>query len=158
MRPRLILTGILAAALVAAPASAASPEGEAKKPEGQYVDLSPAGLPIVHQGRLINYVFVTVRLMLARSANATALREKEPYFRDALVRAAHRRPFTRLDDFTHIDEAALRATLGPEVARIAGRGQVIGMVVTQQTPQRRSGLPRPPQAARGRPPAAPAQH
>ena len=65
MRPRLILTGILAAALVAAPASRRQPRrARRRSPNGQYVDISPVGLPIVHQGRLINYVFVTVRLNL----------------------------------------------------------------------------------------------
>ena len=50
-------------------------------------------MPIVVDGQLVNYVFVYVRLNLTSGANATRLREKEPFFRDALVRAGHRTPF-----------------------------------------------------------------
>ncbi len=43
----------------------------------------------------MNYVFVIVRINLTTTANAAQLREKEPFFRDALVRAGHRTPFSQ---------------------------------------------------------------
>ena len=160
MRKRLILSLAIAATLAGGAASAAehgAPAAEAG--DGQYVDISPVGLPIIYERRLINYVFVSVRLNLTGGANAMALREKEPYFRDALVKLAHRRPFTRLDDFASIDEAALRAAMGAEAARIAGPRQIANVQVTSQTPQKRGGLPKPPQArAPGVRPAAPDHH
>lgn len=150
MRRRLIL---IAAGLLAFPAGAAFASASADKaeePQGQYVDIAQVALPVVYEGRLLNYVFISVRLNLSRSANANALRAKEPFFRDALVRLAHRRPFTRLDDFTRLDEAALKAAFAPEAARIAGPRMVEGVQVTTQAPKQRSGLPRPPQAPGGR--------
>jgi hypothetical protein len=156
MRARLILALAIAATLVGGTATAAdhgAPKGAA---DGQYVDISPVGLPIVYERRLINYVFVSVRLNLTGGANAMTMREKEPYFRDALVKLAHRRPFTRLDDFTVIDEAALRTAMGAEAARIAGPRQIANVQITSQAPQKRAGLPKPPQARTpARPAAAP---
>ena len=133
---------LLAAAMLCGPAAAAEEKKGAEPPPA--VDLSPVGLPIVWQGKLINYVFVTIHLPLSPRADAAKLREKEPYFRDALVRAAHRTPFVKPWDFTHIDRAALTAVMMRESARIAGPGQVLGVEIADETPQRRSGLPRKP--------------
>src|ERR1700683_725530 len=78
------------------------------KPAGQYVDLSPVPLPVVVGGRLVNYVFVYVRINLAPGGDTPRWRDKEPYFRDALVRLGHRTPFTVPGDYTRLDEARLK--------------------------------------------------
>jgi hypothetical protein len=70
------------------------------------------------------------------------LREKEPYFRDALVRAAHRTPFTKAGDYSAIDEAKLAAAIVREASAIAGRGVVRSVVVTSQSPQKRISTPK----------------
>ena len=115
-------------------------------PAADYIDFATVALPIVYERRLINYVFVGVRLNLVNGANAMALRAKEPYFRDALVKAAHRRPFTRLDDFTSIDEASLKTVMAAEATRIAGPRAIASVQITNQAPKNRVGLPKPPQA------------
>ena len=145
--------GMLRRALIAAPllflapAAASAAGGDAKKEEkkgdvGQYVDLQPVGLPIVVKGELVNYVFVYVRLNLTSAANASKLREREPYFRDALVRAGHRTPFTLGNDYSKIDTARLTAVLQREAVAIAGQGQIRSVVVTSQTPRRRVSQPK----------------
>jgi flagellar basal body-associated protein FliL len=126
-------------------AGAASANEEKKKEGkgdvGQYVDLQPVGLPIVVKGQLVNYVFVYIRLNLTSSANAAKLREREPYFRDALVRAAHRTPFTLPSDWTKIDVPRLTAALYREASAITGPGQIRNVVVTSQQPRRRVATP-----------------
>ena len=139
MRRRQFLLA-LPLALVAGAAVAA----EGKPASGQYVDVAPVALPIVVNNRVINYVFVTARVNLAGSVNAPKLREKEPYFRDALVRAGHRTPFTRSDDYTKIDRAKLSASLMRDAAAIVGPGVVVSVDVVSETPKQSSGLPRPP--------------
>ena len=114
---------------------------------GQYIDLSPIALPIVLDHRLINYVFVQVRINLSPSADAPRLREKEPWFRDALVRAAHRTPFTKATDYTVIDEARMKAALMREAALITPARNLLSVTLISQTPKQRSRLPRPPAAA-----------
>ena len=136
-----------AAAVLAAlstPALAGEGKGSTPPPE-HYVDVSTVALPIVWRGQVVNYVFTNVRVNLQPRADATKLKEREPYLRDALVRAGHRAPFVRPWDFTHVDDRALAAALRPEADRILGAGQVVSVVVTQQTPKQTSGLPKPPQ-------------
>jgi hypothetical protein len=107
----------------------------------QFVDVSPVAAPIVLHGRLINYVFVSLRLHLAPNADAIHLRDEEPYFRDALVRIAHRRPFVKPGDYTHVDEGALKAAMLEASARIAGPGMVRSVDILSAQPQKVSGLP-----------------
>lgn len=141
MLRRAVIAAVLA--LAAAPAHAAGGgKKEDKGDVGQYVDLQPVGLPIVSKGRLVNYVFVYVRINLTSSANVARLREKEPFFRDALVRAGHRTPFTDPDDLSRVHVARLTAALQRDAAAIAGQGQIRSIVVTSQAPRRRASVPR----------------
>ncbi len=132
MRRRLILS--LIALVLAEPALAA--EDKDKADDGLYVDLAPVGLPVILNGRLVNYVFTQVRLNLTPGSNPVQLRAKEPYFRDALVRAAHRTPFALAGDPDRLDEAALRRVMAVEAARIAGPRAIASVQVVSQQPKR----------------------
>jgi hypothetical protein len=140
MQPRLILRLALVLAVgsaLAAPAFAAEEKAKDKKDDnGLYVDLAQAGLSVVQNGRLVNYVFAQVRLILAPGANPVQLRAKEPYFRDALVHAAFRTPFTIPGDPNKLDEAALKRALRAEAAKIAGPRAIASIVVVNQAPKK----------------------
>ena len=133
----------LLAAALATPAFAGEGKGSTPPPE-HYVDVSTVALPVVWRGQVVNYVFTNVRVNLQPRADATKLKEREPYLRDALVRAGHRTPFVRPWDFTHVDDRALAVALRPEAERILGAGQVVSVVVVQQTPRQTTGLPKAP--------------
>lgn len=105
------------------------------------MDLQPMGLPAVVQGRLVNYIFVDLRLMLGNGADAAHVAMQEPYLRDALVRAANHAPFNPPQDGVHLDEGKLRAEMMRDAARVLGPGKVLSVVVISQTPQRRVGVP-----------------
>lgn len=124
----------------------ASETAKPKASDGQYVDLAPVALPIVVEGQLINYIFVSARLQLTASADVAKLRAKEPFFRDALVRAGHKTPFTNPNDYTVVDVPRLQAVLLKDATAIAGGTGVKAAVVMSQTPKRRLGLPKPPTA------------
>lgn len=145
MRRRHLLAAL---PLALAAGAAAASEPAKKEGGGQYVDLSPVALPIVVNNRLVNYVFVQVRINLSASADAPRVREKEPWFRDALVRAGHRTPFTKATDYTVIDEARMKAALMREAAAIVPARNLLSVSLISQTPKQRSGLPRPPAAPR----------
>lgn len=143
MRRRDLILALPLAALSGPVLAAGGGEGEKDKAAGQYVDLSPVALPVVVNRQLVNYVFVQVRVNLVPRADPVKLRDKEPYFRDALVRAGHRTPFTRADDYTRLDDARLAASLKASVAAISGPGLVASIQVMSETPKRRTGLPKP---------------
>lgn len=140
MRRRQLITAL---PFVLAAGAAAASEPPKKESGGQYIDLSPVALPIVLNNRLINYVFVQVRINLSPSADAPKLREREPWFRDALVRAAHRTPFTNPRDFTIIDDVRMKATLLREAALITPARNLLSVTLISQTPKQRSRLPKP---------------
>ena len=139
MTKRLLILALSLAAL-AGPVRA----GDDKVPKavGQYVDLQPVALPVVVDGRLVNYVFVYVRINLTGGADVIRLRTREPFFRDALVREGHRTPFVIPGDWQRLDQAKLTATLFRDAEAIAGPGAVASVVVTSQTPHRRVMPPR----------------
>lgn len=131
------------------PSAALAAGGGDKKaaPVANYVDLAPVGLPIVVDGQAVNYVFLSVRLHVGGGQDALKLTRQEPYYRDALVRAAHRRPFVKPDDLTVVDEARLKAVLLAEARRISGPKAFSRVEIKSQTPRRRAGMKRP-QAAK----------
>jgi len=141
---RLALAAVLLA-FTAAPLLATAEEAKTKG--GQYVDLAPVALPVVVSGRIVNYVFVSVRVTLTGGANAPKLQSKEPYFRDALVRAGHRTPFTRNDNYTLLDDAKLKASMYSAAVAIAGAGNVASVSILSETAKSHSGLPKPKPAA-----------
>jgi hypothetical protein len=130
MLRRLFLAAALG--LITAPALA---DDQPSPDVDRAVTLSPVAIPIVVDNQVINYIFVTARVLLTPQADQFALRDKEPYFRDALVRAAYRTPFLLKGDYNHIDEARLKAALWRDAAAIAGPGNVRGVAVVSQTAQ-----------------------
>jgi hypothetical protein len=136
----------LALALLAALATTGGAWGEESTPQtgGSTVLMSPVALPIVVDGRLVNYVFVTLRLRLSPNADAVKLRAMEPYFRDALVRAGHRTPFVRSDTYTALDDNRLKAAVLSQAAALAGPGMVVSAQIVREQAQHYQNLPRPP--------------
>lgn len=110
------------------------------KPEEMFVQLAAVGLPAIYQGRVENYVFVIIRVELTPKADLVRLRSKEPYFRDALVRLAHREPLNPSNDTSKLDEARFKALFLKEVETITGKGMVKGITIISQTPRRQTGL------------------
>ncbi|HEY5409737.1 MAG TPA: hypothetical protein VIJ94_03315 [Caulobacteraceae bacterium] len=130
----------VATVCLAGPAVAA----EAPAPTtGSTVLMSPVALPIVVGGQLVNYIFVTLRLKLSPSADAPQMRAKEPYFRDALVRAGHRTPFVRPDNYAVLDDDKLKAAVLRDTAALAGPGMVVSVQVVREQAQHTANLPRP---------------
>jgi hypothetical protein len=135
--------------LLTAGAAHASAPPKSEKPPSQFVDLGAVALPIIVDGRLVNYVFCSVRINLTPSADAQKLRQKEPFFRDALIRAAHATPFVSSQDYLSVDEAKLKAALLRDARAIAGAKDIVSVTVTKQAPRRRTGVPRPRAASAG---------
>ena len=63
------------------------------KPAENAFNLQPIALPVLSKGVLVNYVFITLKLVLGPGQDATRLHEREPFLRDSLVRMAVHTPF-----------------------------------------------------------------
>lgn len=139
MRRRdLIAAGTLLAASTGA--ASAAPSGDAA-PTAATLNLVPLGLPVISEGRLRNYVFVSLRLHLAPGKTSEMARPYDPFIRDALVKAAHRVDFSVAGDWTRLNERALAAATLAAARVTAGEGMVASVEVATQAPRRRTGMP-----------------
>ena len=144
---RFVLNAAILAGLWLAPASATAEKAPAPNPT---VLMSPVALPVVVDGRLVNYVFVTIRLGLSPRADAIKLRAMEPYFRDALVRSGHRSPFVRPDNYSALDDNRLKAQLLRDANAIAGQGMIVSAQIIREQSMHYDGLPKPKAPPQGR--------
>lgn len=137
-RRALIQAGALLTASAVAGGVRASEK--AAPPVAPFVNLPGMGLPIITDGRVRNYVFIVLKLHLGPGHTVEAVRAKEAYLRDALVRAGHRTPFVLSDTWVALDTAALSASLIRSASTLIGRGAVTRVEVVSQTPRRRTGM------------------
>lgn len=124
----------IAAALIASTmltglaASARASEHAQTSDASRSMDAPYIAVPVVRNGVLVNYIFVTLRIDIASSVDLWRTRERAHFLRDALVRAAHH---TQLADPNRDDllntpltlatfRAAAQQSLGPQaVSNIA---------------------------------------
>ena len=127
------------ALLAVTPAFASSPkkgaEGEGEAKVDPVIKLQSLALPIIADGRLVNYVFVQLTMTLKAGVPTSVFEGKEPMLRDALVREAHGKPFTRPDSYVAVDETRLKASILRETAGLIGPGKVAMVTVVKQTPR-----------------------
>lgn len=137
LRRRAFLAASLA--LAATPAWASSPkkgkDGEGEAKADPVIKLQSLALPIVVDGRLVNYVFVQLSMTLKPEVPVTVFEGKEPMLRDAIVREAHSKPFVRPDSYTAIDEARLKASILRETNSLIGPGKAALVTIVKQTPR-----------------------
>lgn len=138
MRRRDLISAAAVLPAVAVASTAAASDAPASG--GATLNISGVGLPVIAGGRLRNYVFVSMRLHLGGAATVEAMRGKEAYLRDALVRAGHRTPFIVPNDWTRIDTNLMSASLMRSAASIAGRGSITRVEIISQSPRWRTGL------------------
>ncbi len=115
----------------------ASPSAETPAEPASF-KLTGVGLPIIVGGRVRNYVFAELKLYLGEGQTLDAVRAKEPYLRDALVRAGHRTPFVLADDWNQLDAAALSASLIRSADSVIGKGAIARVEVVSQAARRRT--------------------
>lgn len=139
MRRRDLIAAGTALAL-AAPAGRVMASDKAETPsEAPTVNIAGVGLPVIAGGRIRNYVFVTIRLHVGGGQTLETVRAKDPFFRDAIVRTAHRAPFTLANDWTKLNETAINAAV-MAIANVVIPGGVTQSEVLIQTPRRRTGV------------------
>jgi hypothetical protein len=102
----------------------------------QTIALEAVALPIIVDGQLLNYVFCSIKLELYPNADGAKVRAKEQYFRDDLVRVGHRAPFVRKDDYSHVDEAKVRAEILRIAPSLVGARMIKSVTITRQASQK----------------------
>jgi hypothetical protein len=115
-------------------ASAGAPKKDAGDP---FVRIAQVGLPVIVGSRVVNYVFVNIKIMLSPKGDMVKLQEKEPYFRDLLIKAAHKHDIMLNGRNDTIDEVKLNRVLSPEFTKLAGKGAIKTIVIITQAPKKK---------------------
>lgn len=132
-RRALLQTALLTSLGLSNPALASS--SGAKEPA--VFDMTMIGFPVIRQGRLLNYVFVNMKLHLAEGVRPETVQLKEAMIRDAVVRTAHRTPFVLPDKNTELNLTALTAEVRRQANRLLGSTAVTRVEVVNQMSRRR---------------------
>jgi flagellar basal body-associated protein FliL len=114
----------------------ASEGKDAKEAGSPSVQLGAVAIPIMVDGRLANYIFLNIRINLTVTANEAKLREKEPYFRDALVRMASKVSFAQAGKDYLLDEPRFKQVMVGEWTKITGPNSIKSIDVLSQSPKR----------------------
>ena len=136
MNRRALIQSVLVASLgLATPALASGPSSEKKEPV--VFSMTMIGFPVIREGRLLNYIFVNMKLHLADGIRPEAVQAKEAMIRDAVVRTAHRTPFVLPDKNTELNLPALTAEVLRQANRLIGSNAVTRVEVVNQMSRRR---------------------
>jgi len=101
------------------------------------VRIAQVGLPVVVNNRVVNHIFVNIKIMLSPKGDMVKLQEKEPYFRDLLIKASHKNDLMLAGRQDTLDEAKLNLVLIPEFAKLAGKGAIKTIVIITQAPKKK---------------------
>ena len=125
---RAMAAAMLASTLLAGLAVANPPAHEkAKGGEGadtatttRSMEAPYLAVPVVRNGQLVNYLFVSVRIEISPQVDLWRTRERAQFLRDALVRASHANDLSDPNDVNALNEA--RAIAVYRQAAIASLG------------------------------------
>ncbi|HWU49836.1 MAG TPA: hypothetical protein VN042_08175 [Asticcacaulis sp.] len=123
---------LLAPLMLAAPAHAGEDKKNAAAPS---VQLASVGIPVMKDNRLVNYLFLSIKVNLTGKANEAKLRDMEPYFRDAIVRLASQTSFAQADNEDVLDIPRFSAAVIPEFEKFAGPGTIKSLDILAQNPK-----------------------
>jgi hypothetical protein len=108
---------------------------------------------VVSKGRVVNYVFVSLKLVLDPRQDPVKLHGREPFLRDQLVRQAASAPFNTAKDLNHFDDARLKAVTMADAKAVFGPGVVKTVEIVTETAQAYVDPPAPEKPAPKTPPA-----
>lgn len=139
---RAIAAAMVASTLLAGLANASGgshDKDKAKTEEGadpatsaRSMDAPYLAVPVVREGHLVNYLFVSLRIEIAPQVDLWRTRERAHFLRDALVRASHSHDLADPDDNNALNEA--RAIQVYRAAAIQALGEeAIGAVTIVAT-------------------------
>jgi hypothetical protein len=110
---RAIAAAMIASTLLAGLANASGPAakseekgaaGEGAQASGRSMDAPYLAVPVVRDGQLVNYLFVSIRIQITQSVDLWRTRERAHFLRDALVRASHANDLVDPNDSNALNE------------------------------------------------------
>jgi hypothetical protein len=140
-----LLASTLLAGLATSGAIASGPSAKEKAGEpadatssARSMDAPYLAVPVVREGRLTNYLFVSLRIEIAQGVDLWSTREKAHFLRDALVRACHASDLADPNDVNLLNETAALAAFRTAAGQALGE-RAVGAVQIVATYSSRGG-------------------
>jgi hypothetical protein len=114
--------------------------GEDPELSSRSMDAPYLAVPVVRDGQLVNYLFVSIRLEIANGVDLWATREKAHFLRDALVRASHSNDLADANDNNALNEARALQVYRAAAVQALGERAVGGVTVVATYSSQGSGI------------------
>lgn len=134
----MIASTLLAGLALSNSADAAGGGGKAKdKAKGEAgeqmssrsMDAPYLAVPVVRDGQLVNYLFVSIRIEIAPNVDLWRTRERAHFLRDALVRASHAQDLSSPEDTNALNEARAIQVYRAAAVQALGERAVAGVSI-----------------------------
>lgn len=125
---------LIASTLLAGLAKAAGPstkggEEPTEATSSRTMDAPYLAVPVIRDGQLVNYLFVSLRFEIAGGVDLWRTREQAHFLRDALVRASHAHELADPDDNNLLNEARALEVYRAAATQVLGERAVGGLMV-----------------------------
>jgi hypothetical protein len=143
---RALAMSLIASSLLAGLAYASDPPAKAKAEEGGNQDSSRSmdapylAVPVVRDGQLVNYLFVSIRIEIANGVDLWRTRERAHFLRDALVRASHANDLADPNDNNTLNEARAIEVYRVAAVQALGERAVAGVSIVATYSSQGSGI------------------
>jgi hypothetical protein len=146
---RAIAAAMLASTLLAglANASGSAPKAKAKGEEESGEQLSSRSMdapylavPVVREGQLVNYLFVSIRIEIAPAVDLWQTRERAHFLRDALVRASHGNDLADPENNNALNEARAIQVYRAAAVQALGERAISGVSIVATYSSQGSGI------------------
>lgn len=102
---------------------------EADAASARTMDAPYLAVPVVRDGQLVNYLFVSIRIQISPSVDLWRTRERAHFLRDALVRASHAHDLSSPNNPNVLNEARAVQVYRAAAAAALGEQAVAGVTV-----------------------------
>lgn len=145
---RAVAMALIASTLLAGLAYASGPPAKEKAKAGEEgaelssrsMDAPYLAVPVVRDGVLVNYLFVSIRIEIAGSVDLWRTRERAHFLRDALVRASHSTDLADPNDNNVLNEARALEVYRAAAIQALGERAVGGISIVATYSSQGSGI------------------
>ena len=128
-RTLLLAAGLTAGALARPEPALAQPSTPTQSGGPRTIEMSQVAMPVTREGRLLTYLFVTIRVDVAEGVDIWVTRERNHFLRDAVVRAAYRQPMANPDRLGELIEPTATNTFRAAVVEALGTRAVRAVTI-----------------------------
>lgn len=143
---RAIAAAMIASTMLAGLAAASGAAEETKSETGEEqlssrsMDAPYLAVPVVRDGQLVNYLFVSIRIEISGAVDLWRTRERAHFLRDALVRASHAHDLSDPEDPNALNEARAVEVYRAAAVQALGDRAVAGVSIVATYSSQGSGV------------------